>query len=149
MDGVYRSDRESPSLGRSACIVMVCADDEAEQVARQLAEQDQGCLITYRRVEDLVLNAPTGKVALVVLSDSGKAGCSRGTLKWLRSRYPRCPITVVGDTGGGSAERAARESGAMFLTRPMHQEHVSEIVSSVIRGSNKRAKQIEDSPESK
>jgi len=119
-----------PTNGRSICAVMACSDmQEAAQVGRHLSKQNMGCLVTYLKVEDLVLNAPTGPVALVILATDDSAPVLRRTLVWLRNRWPNCPITVVGDVGSGSREMAARESGATYVTRPVSDSEWSAIVS--------------------
>ena len=60
------------------CIVMVCTDmSEANQVGRQLSEVNSGCLVTYRRVQDLTHNAPAGKVALIILATQDQPGRAR------------------------------------------------------------------------
>jgi hypothetical protein len=76
-------------------------------------------LITYLKAEDLALNAPNGTVALVILATDDSAPVLGKTLEWLRHRWPRCPITVVGEAGCGEHELAAREGGATFLVRPV------------------------------
>ena len=102
------------------CIVVVCTDaNEAEQVGRLLSEVNTGCLVTYRRAEDLMFNAPSGRVALVILAAGDHPANLSRTLKWLRHRWPRCPITVIGDRGSGQYEMAARQGGAYYLTRPV------------------------------
>jgi hypothetical protein len=112
---------------------MVCADThEADQVGRQLSELNQGCLITYRRSEDLMYNAPTNKVALVVLAANETPAMIGRMLKWLRNRWPRCSVTVVGDEGCGEYEMTAREGGAFYLTRPVAQEQWSSLLSHVL-----------------
>ena len=125
--------------GRNKCVVVVCADDEADQIRRQLSEFNTGCLITYRRVEDLALNAPAGKVALVVLACNESPAVMRQTLKWLRHRWPGCPITVVGDIGGDEYEVTAREGSAVYVTRPVESEQLGAIVSHVLGGPRKAA----------
>lgn len=119
-----------PTNGRSVCAVMACSDmQEAAQVGRNLSELNIGCLVTYLKVEDLVLNAPSGAVALVILATDDSAAVLRRTLVWLRNRWPGCPITVVGDAGSGSHEMAARESGATYVTRPVSDGEWFAIVS--------------------
>lgn len=111
-----------PTKG-SLCIVMACTDmTEAEQVGRLLSELNMGCLVTYSRTQDMVLNAPQSKVALFILATQDTPAVVGRTLKWLRHRWPRSPITVVGDAGCGQHEVAARQSGACFLTRPVAPE---------------------------
>lgn len=117
-----------PVAGR-VCIVMACADTrEADLVSRQLSDLKTGCLVTYRRAEDLLHNAPAGKVALIILATADTAVQLDRTLTWLRRRWPRCPITVVGDRGGESYELAARKGGAFYLTRPVTGQQWSEIL---------------------
>lgn len=139
MDGREQKDVAQRSARSATCIVMVCAPDEADQVSRQLPEHDTSCLITYRRVEDLVLNAPASKVALVILAGGAGAVATRRTVKWLRHRWPGCPITVVGKHRTVEEEMAAREGGAMYLPRPVEAEDLSEIVSHAL-GSKRVAR---------
>ena len=102
------------------CIVMACTDmQEADLVGRRLLELNSACLVTYRRAEDLMYNLPTGRVALFILATADTPAVIGRTLKWLRHRWPRSPITVVGDVGGGEQEIAARQGGAYYLTRPV------------------------------
>jgi hypothetical protein len=109
---------------------MACSDmQEADQVGRCLSELDTGCLITYLKAEDLLLNAPTGVVALVILATDDSVGILQRTLAWLRQRWPRCPIIVIGEAGCGQRERTAREGGAIFLTRPVAPEQWSAVLS--------------------
>jgi hypothetical protein len=95
---------------------------EADQIGRQLEQLDGGYLVTYRRAEDLVRNSPVGKVALVILATQDGPAVLGRTLKWLRRRWPKCPVTVVGDRGGGETELAARKEAACYLTRPVGPE---------------------------
>jgi len=119
-DGEMSADRPA---ARCLCIVMACADiDEADQVSRQLQQLDSGYLVTYRRAADLVRNAPAGQVALVILATKDSPKTVSRTLKWLRHRWSRCPITVVGDLGSGELELAARKEAALYLARPVGSE---------------------------
>ena len=122
------------------CAVMACSDmQEADQVGRRLTEQNTGCLVTYLRAEDLLLNAPSDRVALVILATDDSVPVLRETLQWLRRRWPGCPITVVGDAGCGEREMAAREGGATFLTRPVSPEYWSAILSHAFRNARQEA----------
>ena len=119
-----------PTSGRSLCAVMACSDmQEAVQVGRCLSELNMGCLVTYLKAEDLVLNAPAGPVALVILATDDSAAVLGRTLVWLRNRWPGCPISVVGNAGCGDHEMAARENGAMYVTRPVRDAEWSAILS--------------------
>jgi len=118
---------------------MVCADDEAEQIGRQLPEVNANCLITYRRMEDLVFNAPTGKVALVILAANDDPAVTQRTLKWLRHRWHGCPITVVSGAGGEEHEMAARKGGAMYLASPVEPKQWSAMVSHVLNQPAQRS----------
>ena len=118
--------KASPTMrsgGRCTLVVMACADiREAGQVGRQRVEVNTGCLVTYRRAEELQRNVPAGKVALVILATEDQPHVMRRTLRWLKQRWPRCPITVVGNAGCGDDEMVAREGGAIYLTRPVTDE---------------------------
>lgn len=129
-----------PTTRRSLCVVMACSDmQEADQVGRQLSQQNTGCLLTYLRSEDLLLNAPAGPVALIILATGDHPATMRRILGWLRHRWPGCPITVVGDEGCGQHEMAAREGGATFLTRPVNREHWSAIVTQALQSRRRPA----------
>ncbi len=120
--------------GSCVCILMACADaSEADQVGRQLLKLNSGCLVTYRRAQDLMYNAPMGKVALVILGTNESSSTLGRILKWLRKRWPNCPLTVVGDNGGGEQELTARMGGALYLTRPVRAQQWSELLSHVLR----------------
>jgi hypothetical protein len=117
---------------------------EAEQVGWQLRQFDNGCLATYRRVEDLKYNAPRGKVALTILANADSPSCIRRTIKWLHNRWPRCPLTVVGDAGCGEHEIAAREGGAMFLTRPVGHEQWAAILDHALGSLRQKVKEVRE-----
>jgi len=115
------------------CIVMACQDaSEAGEVSRQLSQVNSGTLITYRRAEDVLLNSPTGRVALIVLAGSEDPEAVERTLEWMRHRWPHCPIAVVGDQGGGLMEMAARKGGAFYLTRPVDPRQWAAMVQHVL-----------------
>jgi DNA-binding NtrC family response regulator len=112
---------------------MACGDAaEAAQVSRQLSQVNRGCLITYRRAEDLYFNSPSGKVALIILAGSDRPEALTATLRWMRHRWPHCPIAVIGDTGGGDMELAARKGGASYLARPVTPEQWAALVMHVL-----------------
>lgn len=111
------------------CVVMVCSDmQEADQVGHCLQELNTGYLVTYCKAEDLLRNAPSGMVALVIVATDDSPPVLRGALHWLRRRWPGCPITMVGDAGYGDHEMIAREGGATFLTRPVSPEQWAAIL---------------------
>ena len=118
------------------CVVMACSDmQEADQVGRHLAQEKTGCLVTYLRSGDLLLNSPSGEVVLVILATDESVPVLRKALGWLRRRWPNCPITVVGDVGCGEHEMAAREGGATFLTRPVEVRQWAAIVAHAFRAA--------------
>jgi FixJ family two-component response regulator len=124
-------------VGGSVCIVMVCADmGEADQVGRQLLEQNNGCLVTYRRTQDMISSAPISKVALVILATQEDPPTLRRTLRWLQHRWPKCPMTVVGDEGCGEHEMAAREGGANFLARPVAPQQWTALLGHALGGTS-------------
>ena len=123
------------------CVVMVCDDmSEADHVSRRLSELNTCCLVTYRRLQDFTSGVPAGKVALVILATNDESAVVGRTLHWLRNRWPRCPVAVVGDTGGGSAEMTARQGGACYLVRPVDPEHWSALLSHAIGGQARQIK---------
>ena len=75
--------------------------------------------MTYRRAEDMQSSVPVGKVGLVILATEDEPFVTHRTLRWLKRRWPRSAITVVGDTGCGAEELVARQGGANYLTRPV------------------------------
>jgi len=108
-----------PEGGRTL-VVLVCADArEADVIGSQLAQMNAGCLVTFRRADELQRNVPLGKVAMVILATEDQPHVVRRSLRWLRQRWRRCPVTVVGNAGCGADEMAAREGGATYFTRPV------------------------------
>ena len=114
-------------------IVMACEDlDEAAQVGRQLSQVNNGALITYRRAEDVMLNCPSGRVALIILANSDDPEAIGRTLSWMRHRWSRCPVVVIGEMGGGATELAARKGGASYLARPVSPQQWASMVQHVL-----------------
>lgn len=123
----------------TACLVMVCKDlNEADQIASLLAQYDAGCLVTYRRAEDLVTSAPQGRVSLVILAGEEDPAAVGRMLKWLRRRWPDCPVTVVGSPNNKDLELAARTGGASYLVRPVSTEEWTSVVCHTMKGCESR-----------
>lgn len=115
------------------CIVMVCTDaSEAENVSRQLLKVNRGVMVAYRRAEDMIHNAPAGKVALVILATEESATVLTRTLRWLKSHWPGSGVAVVGNVGCGEHEMTARQGGAAYLTRPVLPEQWYALVSHAV-----------------
>jgi hypothetical protein len=89
--------------------------------------------VTYFRSQDLLLNSPVAKVAMVVLASEDPPPVLRALLALLRHRLPHCPVTVVADSGCGEHERVARDGAAMFLVRPVSTEQWAGVLSNVMR----------------
>lgn len=118
-DGVGMPPALRLERGR-ALAVMVCADvREVDRVGRQLTEVNTGCLVTYRRVEDMRAYPPAGRITTVILATEDPPDRIREALRWLRRRWPRSVIAVIGRKGCGVEEMVAREGGAAYLTRPV------------------------------
>lgn len=119
--------------GERFYIVMACEDlGEAAQVGSQLSQVNNGALITYRRAEDVMLNSPSGRVALIILANSDDSETMGRILSWMRHRWPRCPAVVIGEMGGGDMEIAARKGGASYLTRPVSPQQWAGLVQHVL-----------------
>ncbi len=80
-------------------------------------------------------NLPTGRVALFILATADTPAATGRTLRWLRHRWPRSPITVGGDVGSGAQAIAAREGGAYYLTRPVDPEQWDSILTHALGGA--------------
>ena len=118
---------------RGQCVVVVCqTTGEADAIGDALARLNVGGLVVYRSMGDLLSAAPAGRVALSVLD----LDCTREqltqSLRWLQRRWPRRPVVVVAATGGGEHELAARQGGALFLTRPVGDEQWSALLSHLL-----------------
>ncbi len=114
------SDARPASEGCVPCIVVVFRlDSEVDHVADLLSSNGTGRLVTYRKIEDLALNAPRGPVALFVLADDSRPATTRRSLAWAKRRWPTCPSMVVGNPGDRELEMAARSCGASYFVRPV------------------------------
>ncbi len=82
-----------------------------------------------------MLNAPTGRISLIIVAGSCDPIKVGRTLNWMRHRWSRCPITVVGDEGGGDLEMAARVNGACYLTRPVSERAWAGMLEHTLRSS--------------
>ena len=113
-----------PVRGTGCLFVVLACDDagQADAVGRRLLQMNTGALVVYGRLGDLLANPPAGRIAAAIVDTHEPQASVRGALDWLRSRWPRCPVTVIGDAGGGDQEMAARQGGATFLTRPVTEE---------------------------
>ena len=90
-------------------------------------------------------NCPRGRVALVILATGSAPAVLGRTLKWLRHQWPRRPVAGVGDEGAGAHEMAAREGGAIFLTRPVQPEELSAVLSHALKGA-RQAEEVREYP---
>jgi hypothetical protein len=121
---------------------MACGDTaEAAQVSEQLSQVNTGLLITYRTAQDVLLNAPSGSVALIILASTDDPVAIIRILQWMRRRWPHCLVTVIGDVGSGGLELAARKGGANFLARPVTREQWHGILSPVLPLPERAAKE--------
>jgi DNA-binding NtrC family response regulator len=125
------------------CVLMACEDAaEAVQVGEQLLKVNKGSLVTYRRAADVLTNSPAGRVVLIVLAESGDPETLGRNLAWMRHRWPRCPIAVIGDEGGGEMEMAARRGGANYLTRPVRPEEWAALIEHVLSAKRETERRI-------
>ncbi|KPK85596.1 MAG: hypothetical protein AMJ81_03305 [Phycisphaerae bacterium SM23_33] len=115
------------------CVLMACEDvAEAAQVGEQVLKVNKGSLVTYRKAEDVLLNSPAGRVVLIILAAGDDPETLGRNLAWMRHRWPRCPIAVIGEKGGGATEMAARIGGASYFARPVRPEEWAAMVTHVL-----------------
>jgi len=115
------------------CIVVACEDAaEAADVGCHISQVHTGTLVTYRKAEDILLNAPAGRVALIVLAGGDDPSHIGRILSWIRRRWPRCPVAVIGNGGDAAMETAARIGGASYLARPVGPEQWVALVGHVL-----------------
>ena len=127
------------------CIVVACEDAaEAAQMGSQISKVHTGTLVTYRKAEDILLNAPAGRVVLIILAADDDLTRLGKTVAWMRRRWNRCPITVVGDKGNAQQELAARSGGASYLTRPVGPHEWAALVEHVLDMHGKVGKEVEE-----
>jgi FixJ family two-component response regulator len=111
---------------------MSCTEEsEAHQIGHALLQQKTGVLITYRSAMELIHNAPSGAVAMVILAGRECPTEMREVFGWLKRRHPHCPVAVIADTGAGEEELAARVGGAIFMTRPVDDAQWSALLTGV------------------
>ena len=129
-------DLSAPAVqvGKECSVVVIICDDaaRAEDVGRRVLNLNRCMLVTYQRPESMRCSMPAGPVAAVIVDLRAPAPVIGRTVQWLRHRWPRCPVTVVGDVGGGEFEMVARKGGASYLTRPVTDKHWSGLLSHVL-----------------
>ena len=103
-------------------------------MSQRLWRLDEGVLLVYGRLSDLWLHPPSGRVTSVILDTHESPANVGRAVEWLRRHWGQCPITVVGDAGGGEQELIARSSGAAYLTRPVSEEQWLSVVGHVVLG---------------
>lgn len=112
-----------------SCIVAVCENQrEAEEINSAFLKVSHGCLQWYTQISDLMKNLPTRRVVSLILATGDSPAAMGQTLRWMRYRWPRCLITVVGDVGCSSHEMAARQNGASYLIRPVTAEEWTAVI---------------------
>ena len=121
------------SVQKRLNVALVCAGGyEVQQAAQAILQSNNGCLITFQRVTDLLHNCPVGKLGMIIVSSEGQADTLKDGLGRLRQRWPHCPLAVIGGLGYGAHELAARQHAAAYLTRPVTQAQWSALVSAVL-----------------
>ncbi|MCD4823695.1 MAG: hypothetical protein K8S55_03745, partial [Phycisphaerae bacterium] len=90
---------------------------EVEQLGLSLEDVGGGRLVAFDHPKHLTANIPIGNVDLVVLGGFVSPEASRRMLKWIRRHWHGCMCLMVGSDAAD--EQVARESGAMFLLRPV------------------------------
>ncbi|HUS48258.1 MAG TPA: hypothetical protein VM098_09065 [Phycisphaerae bacterium] len=114
-------------------VVMICDDPaDAEGAGRSFLNVNRCVLVRYQRPECMMRSMPAGPVAAAIVDLRDPPAVIGRTVEWLRRRWPRCPIAVVGDVGGGELEMAARCGGASYLTRPVTDEQWSGLLPRVL-----------------
>ena len=109
----------SPAGVRS-CVVLITQDaNETEMVGEFISKVNMCVHVTYRRLEDFMLSPPVHPVTMVIIATTSPPELTRRVLAWIRNRWRRCSVTVIGETGSGLYELQARMGGANFLTRPV------------------------------
>jgi DNA-binding NtrC family response regulator len=108
---------------------MVCVDaDEASLVGQELLQVNSGALLTYRKVEDILLTAPAGRVVLIIMAGNEAPVAVDKALNTMRHRWPRSPVVVIGEPGDRELELAARRGGASYLVRPVRAQEWTALV---------------------
>lgn len=124
-----------PPTTEERCVVVVNAHLEESDLLGRLLMQLQvntGRVVTYERLADLLHNPPpTGSGGLIVVATKDAPALVMQALLWLRDRYGRCMMLVIGDEGCGELELAARAGGANYMTRPVDREQWLVLLSQV------------------
>lgn len=129
----YGSHRKGTVYTQRLYIVMVCDDAaEAAQATHEILQVNNSVLVTYRRAEDVLLKGPSGRVALIILANHEAPQATEKVLSWMRHRWPKCPIAVIGEAGAVGLEMAARKGGASYLARPVTPEQWTAVIGHVL-----------------
>lgn len=143
MNGRNKASRAGNARVRSATVALITQDTvEANQVSRLLEGLEAGCLVTYRRVEDLLLNSPRGKVALVILASESSPENVGKALRLIRRNWWTAGLAVVGGPEDRQLEIAARECGASYFARPVQEAEWVAMFEHVLAKAHKLARSL-------
>jgi hypothetical protein len=92
---------------------------EVDGIGRCLTRVDAGRVFAFQQSKDVQANIPAGDVDLVVLTASRSLDAVERMLRWIRHRWPKSLILVLGEDGSDLLERKARQNGALFMPRPI------------------------------
>ena|GEM_PF-2935687 len=127
-----------PTKEDRARIVMVCADlSDIESMALSLGKLNNVSLLTYDRSAELRHNPPVGAIALFVLIDREFLESTADTLQWLDRYWPHTARAVVGETGLGKQELAARIGGAIYIVDPVSRRQWRSLVQLAVQRANR------------
>lgn len=114
--GVY----EHRTASRSACVVLVCRDEgESDRMVGLMTDAGPFVLVTYRKVEDLAMNAPREGASLVILDDDFSPEQAERSLRWLKRWQPSATVALIGRPECPELEMTARMAGASYFVRPV------------------------------
>lgn len=135
--GVYA--HRSPR--RFACVAMVCGDPaESDLVCRLMRDAASCSLLTYRKVEDLAMNAPIGGASLVILADGSSESVVERSLRWLKRWCPSAAVAVVGVPECPGLELVARMGGASYFVRPVAEAQWRALLEHALAETKQKAK---------
>ena len=112
-----------PTIQQVRVVLISARTEEASQLGRLLKTEQSGSLIQYDSWADFIQGPPRLSSCVLAIDTELLGKGLDQAVEIVRRRLPSTGrLFLIGSSGGGAEEIAARSSGAGYLVRPVHPE---------------------------